>query len=396
MSDLGSANSPVRILIVDDEEKNLTALEGILDAPDYVLVKAGCGDEALRAVRDQDFAVIVLDVQMPEMNGFEVARLIKQRRKTQHIPILFLSAHYQAEEDALSGYGVGAVDYLTKPFNPAVLGSKVAVFAELYRKSRALEAEVAERRQAEARVRELNEQLATRVRELAQANTEMESFSYTVSHDLRAPLRQVAGFSALLERTLSGNLDAEAAELLQLLQRSTRRMGQLIDDLLAFSQAGRTALQPEAVDLRHLVDQAIEVLQPAMAERAIEWRIDALPQVCGDSRLLRQVWVNLLDNAIKFTRQRDPALIDIGTSAQAGRPVVYVRDNGAGFDSRHADKIFGVFQRLHTEGEFEGTGIGLALTHRIIARHGGSIWAESAEGQGTTLYFSLPPASRPS
>jgi len=282
------------------------------------------------------------------------------------------------------------VDFLTKPIQPAVLRSKVAVFAELFRKSSALRAEVEERRQAEERIRQLNIELSERVDQLAEANAELESFSYTVSHDLRAPLRQVSGFVALLQEGLSGRQNASDAEYIGLIQVAIARMGQLIDDLLSFSRVGRVEINRSVVNLTALVEQVRETLTPALNGRDVRWQIGALPEVEGDPAMLRQVFASLLDNALKFTRTRACAEIEIGARKEREQHIFFVRDNGVGFDARYADKLFGVFQRLHTGAEFEGTGIGLASVRRIIQRHNGLSWAESVSGEGTVVYFSLP------
>jgi two-component system, sensor histidine kinase and response regulator len=380
--------SPVNVLLVDDKTENLLALESILEAPGYHLVRAQSGQEALLALLAHDYAAIVLDVQMPGMSGIELAQIIRARRKTQHIPILFLTAH--SEENAIAGYQAGAVDFLTKPLQPAVLRSKVAVFAELFRKSSALKAEIEERRQAEERIGQLNTELSDRVEELAAANAELESFSYTVSHDMRAPLRQVSGFIALLQEGLRDRQNEQDAEYMDLIEKATKRMGLLIDDLLRFSRFGRMDLNRETVSLAPLVEQVRETLAPALSGREVRWTIGALPEVQGDAALLRQVFANLIDNALKFTRPQAKAEIEIGARREHGEHVFFVRDNGVGFDPRFADKLFGVFQRLHTGAEFEGTGIGLASVRRIIQRHNGRSWAESVAGQGTVVYFSLP------
>jgi signal transduction histidine kinase len=380
----------VNILLVDDEARNLDVLESILGSSDYRLVRAQNADDALRALVSDTFALLVLDVRMPDMSGLELAQLIKQRKKTQHVPIIFLTAYYQEDEHVMQGYGAGAVDYLSKPVNPQVLRSKVAVFVDLFRKTHALEAEIEVRRAAEQRVRELNDQLALRVSDLAAANAELEAFSYSVSHDLRAPLRQVTGFVRCLKKAGGGDLDGQAAEYVGLIQDSVTRMGRLIDDLLDFSRVGRVEMSQEPIQLRPLLDQALVTLQPTTEGRQIEWQIDPLPEVHGDAAMLRQVLTNLLDNALKFTRPRACARIGVGARSEPAEHVLFVRDNGVGFDSRFADKLFGVFQRLHGRGEFEGTGIGLASVRRIISRHGGRAWAESVPDQGTTIYFSLP------
>jgi signal transduction histidine kinase len=383
---------PVNILLVDDKTENLLALETILQAPDYHLVRALSGQEALLALLAQDFAVIVLDVQMPEMSGIELAQIIRSRKKTQHIPILFLTAH--GDESAVAGYEAGGVDFLTKPLQPAVLRSKVAVFADLYRKSNALLEEIEERRVAEERIRQLNEELSQQVEQLAAANAELESFSYTVSHDLRAPLRQVSGFVTLLKEAVQGEAAEEVDEYIGLIEDAVTRMGRLIDDLLSFSRVGRIELNHSLVDVAPLVAQVQQTLAPAVADREIDWVVGDLPQVQGDLAMLRQVLVNLLDNAVKFTRPLRRAEIEINARREEKEVVFFVRDNGVGFDPRHADKLFGVFQRLHTRTQFEGTGIGLASVRRIVQRHGGRTWAESVPGKGTTIYFSLPKVER--
>jgi signal transduction histidine kinase len=386
----------VNILLVDDEARNLDVLESILDVPDYRLVRARNSDEALRALVSDTFALLVLDVRMPDMSGLELAQLIKQRRKTQHVPIIFLTAYAQEDEHVMQGYGAGAVDYLSKPINPQVLRSKVAVFVDLFRMTRALESEIEVRRAAEQRVLDLNNQLALRVSELAAANEELEAFSYSVSHDLRAPLRQVTGFVRCLKKTEGDKADPETEEYIRLIQDAVTRMGRLIDDLLEFSRVGRIEMNQEPIKLRPLLDQALLTLQPGTETRHIEWQIDSLPEVRGDAAMLRQVWTNLLDNAIKFTKPRDRARIVVGARTEPGEYVLFVHDNGVGFDTRFADRLFGVFQRLHPRAEFDGTGIGLASVRRIIARHGGRTWAESVPDKGTTIYFSLPkPAPQP-
>jgi len=379
---------PVNILLVDDKAENLLALESILERSGYNLVRAYSGQDALLALLADEYAAIVLDVQMPGMSGIELAQIIRRRKKTEHVPILFLTAH--GDENAIAGYRAGAVDFLTKPVQPAVLRSKVAVFTELFRKSSALKAEIEERREAEQRIGQLNKELSERVEELAAANAELESFSYTVSHDLRAPLRQVSGFVALLREGLGDRENAQDAEYIELIQDAVKRMGQLIDDLLRFSRFGRAEFNRSLVNLTPLVEQVRETLAPAFVGRNVQWNIGPLPEVEGDPAMLRQVFASLLDNALKFTRPRECAEIEIGARKERDEHIFFVRDNGVGFDPRHADKLFGVFQRLHTGAEFEGTGIGLASVRRIIQRHNGRSWAESVSGKGTVVYVSLP------
>lgn len=258
---------------------------------------------------------------------------------------------------------------------------------------------VLQRRRSEEQVRALNQELEQRVAErtsaLEQANKELESFAYSVSHDLRAPLRHIDGFLALLKENVEPNLDGQGLHYMSTIADAARRMSTLIDDLLAFSRMGRQEMSATPVDLNGLVADVIHGLAPEAAGRAIDWQIADLPVVTGDHAMLRVVLFNLISNALKYTSKRSQARIDIGTQpGEEGETVVYVKDNGAGFDMRFKDKLFGVFQRLHRVDEFEGTGIGLANVSRIVARHGGKVWAQGQIDQGATFYVSFPPASR--
>ncbi|MDO9053462.1 MAG: DUF3365 domain-containing protein [Gallionella sp.] len=250
----------------------------------------------------------------------------------------------------------------------------------------------AEREKAVNALRELNEELETRVAErtaqLEDANKELEGFAYTVSHDLRTPLRAIDGFSHILLADYADKLDDEGRRLLNVVRDNTRQMGQLIDDILKFSRIGRVDIAYVDTDMTSLTQAVAEELRPAEGKQQIN--IAALPAIRGDRAMLRQVWVNLLSNAIKFSRVNDPALIEVGGSIDGDEAIYYVKDNGAGFDMQYADKLFGVFQRLHSPSEFEGTGIGLAIVKRIITRHGGRVWAEGRVGEGATFYFALP------
>jgi light-regulated signal transduction histidine kinase (bacteriophytochrome) len=231
---------------------------------------------------------------------------------------------------------------------------------------------------------------------LEAANKELEAFSYSVSHDLRAPLRGVDGYVRILQEDHGDRLDAEGHRLLDVVSGQAKRMGELIDDLLEFSRLGRRPMRCREIDMQELARAVFENLTSAAPERAPRIEIGALPPAMGDVSMVRQVFANLIDNAIKFSQKRPEPLIEVGwspaTPAQAPAEVVYhVKDNGAGFDSRYIHKLFGVFQRLHTDEEFEGTGVGLALVQRVIQRHGGTVWAESAPGAGATFFFTVPP-----
>jgi PAS domain S-box-containing protein len=255
--------------------------------------------------------------------------------------------------------------------------------------------DVTDRKQAESQIRSLNEQLEGRVRqrtaELECANQELEAFAYSVSHDLRAPLRHINGFLDLFTKTALPALSEEERHYLTQVMSSVKQMDRLIDDLLQFSRMAQTKLQPEMVDLNQVFQEAVVELEPETRGRNLKWRKASLPVVKADAAMLRQVLVNLLSNAIKYTRPRDQAEIEVASEPQEkDEVVIFVKDNGVGFDMKYADKLFGVFQRLHTSDQFEGTGIGLANVRRIILRHGGRTWAEGKPQAGATFYFSLP------
>jgi len=254
-----------------------------------------------------------------------------------------------------------------------------------------LYARLAEAHERERRERQLVE---LRTAELTAVNRDLEAFSYSVSHDLRAPLRAVQGYLTILEEDFGERLEAEARRLLGVIQDRTRQMHQLIDDLLLFARLGRQQLAVASVELDALVTQTLDELRSTCEGRQIRFTVGRLGTVQADPAMLKQVLANLFGNAIKFTRDRNPAVVEVGCRAEAGSPsVYYVRDNGAGFDMRQADKLFGVFQRLHNAREYEGTGVGLAIVQRVIERHGGQVWAESTPGEGATFYFTLLGAS---
>jgi signal transduction histidine kinase len=243
---------------------------------------------------------------------------------------------------------------------------------------------------AETALKEQSAALSRRSAELETANADLEGFSYSVSHDLRAPLRAIDGFAAILREDYAAQLDAEGQRLFQVVSDNAQKMGQLIDDILAFSRAGRRELQVTRLDMAALLGEVWQGLQAQRQGRDIDLRLGDLPPACGDPAAIRQVWQNLLGNAVKFTRGQAPALIEVGGRSEGAESLFYVKDNGAGFNPAYAAKLFGLFQRLHGMDEFEGTGVGLAIVKRYVIKHGGRVWAEGQVGAGATFWFSLP------
>ncbi|HOG15905.1 MAG TPA: response regulator [Syntrophales bacterium] len=514
-----------KILVVDDKEENLLATSMLLRESGAEIVGATCGNDALIASLNHDFSLAVLDVQMPEMDGYELAQYLRGEEKTKNVPIIFLSAAYSDEYHVFKGYESGAVDFITKPFNPAIFLSKVNILLQRERLLQDLKREMKERKEAEKAIKEREEELAAiyenapllmllvdrerrvckankfvqtlvaadnpvgrlagealscrhaledpqgcgfgsacqqcavrrtiadtfesrcgreqveanlllsvrgkaqevtglvstvrfHVREeplvlvtiqditerkkmerdlqrhasqLEYANRELESFSYSVSHDLRAPLRAIDGYTRMILKKAGDRFDEDTLKKFSAIRDNARMMGQLIEDLLAFSRLGRTPLSTAELDMDALVAEVWGELQVVNPGRRIDFRAALLPAGRADRALIKQVFVNVLSNAVKFTKARgDGALVEVGGHRDGSEIVYFVRDNGVGFDMTYHDKMFGVFQRLHGSEEYEGTGIGLALVQRIVYRHGGRIWAEGKVDGGATFYFTLP------
>jgi signal transduction histidine kinase len=380
---------------VDDQPDALHSAEAALESLGEEIVPAQSGREALEKLLTDDFAVIVLDVMRPEMDGLETAALIRARERSRGTPIIFLTAQGKSEEYLFRGYDVGAVDYLFKPVVPHVLRAKVAVFVDLARKrqllerrNRELQREILLRERAEREMERLNGRLERRVEELSGVNRELEAFSYSVSHDLRGPLSRIAGFSQALKEGYRERLDETGRLYLERICTSSQRVCELVDDLLNLARLGRSEVRRELLDLSDMVRGLLAEIASREPDRRVDAAVSEGVAASGDPVLVKAALQNLLENAWKFTLRRECARIEFG-AVPGDMPAYFVRDNGAGFDMRQSARLFQPFHRLHPESEFQGTGVGLAIVDRIVKRHGGRVWAEAAPDQGATFYFTL-------
>jgi two-component system NtrC family sensor kinase len=394
-----------RLLAIDDSPTYLEFLSQEFESEGYTVEKAASGSEGLKRLETEIFDCVLVDLMMPDMDGITVCRELNRMRRGMNNPIivLMLTAR-ENKEDMTQGLEAGADDFVGKSSDKAVLKGRIRallrrkffqeenqrILEELKNKELEMIRAKAAQEVAETRAA-LVDKLEKTGADLARANRELEAFSYSVSHDLRAPLRHVLGFVELLQEEAGPSLSEKSLRHLATISRSAKRMGDLIDDLLAFSHIGQSEIQKTEVHLDRLVRDALGDFQVEIRERNIVWKIDPLPPVWADRGLLRMVLVNLISNAVKFTGDRAEARIEIGSAPNGNdESVIFIRDNGAGFDPKYVGKLFGVFQRLHRQDEFEGTGIGLANVQRIIHRHGGRVWAESVVDAGATFSFSIP------
>ncbi len=362
-----------RILIVDDEAAQMKALCETLRDHDYETVGYSKGPDALVALRTQGCDLLLVDLMMPEMDGIA---LLRAALDVDPNLVGIIMTGEGTIGTAVEAMKTGALDYILKPF-------KLSVILPVLSRALAVRRLRLENAELERRVRE-------RTADLEAANKELEAFSYSVSHDLRAPLRAIGSFSHILFEEHATHLSPDAQNLLSRVTANTRRMERLIEDLLRFSRLGRQPLAKQPINIAPLVREVLEELHKEQGDRRINVQVGDLPDCVGDPSLLKQVFVNLLSNAFKYTRQQETASVEVGYQAQEGEGVYFVRDNGVGFDMNHAGKLFGVFQRLHRADEFEGTGVGLSIVQRILQRHGGRIWVHAAVNSGATFYFTIP------
>ena len=484
------------ILIVDDKVNNIYALEAILRQPGRKLISVTNGNEALKIALNQEIDLILLDVQMPGMDGFEVAQILKSNKRTSETPIIFVTAELKDHKFVMKGFKEGAIDYLYKPLNPDITEAKVSVLLQLHRQQRelmeknlALEnyallinnsaeliciingstlrieevnnavlsllgytvqevkgsllpdylsddgrskiknlsagyepvfsfeslmytksnepryfswnvvhkhnlwyangRDITRQKKTDFEIIQLNKNLERNIAQLQLTNKELEAFSYSVSHDLRAPLRSINGYAQMIQDDHAQAFNEEAKRMLNVIRNNAKKMGTLIDDLLAFSRMGRKEISRVPVDFNKLVEPLIMELKNTTPDKT-RITLHALHNTQGDPSLIAQVYVNLISNALKYSAKKETPAIEIGSEEKDDEIVYYVKDNGAGFDMQYAHKLFGVFQRLHSNEEFEGTGVGLAIVQRIIVKHGGKVWAEGKPDEGAAFYFSLP------
>ena len=384
----------IKLLLVDDEPRNLDALEAVLDADGYTMLRAEDADRALRVLLEHDIAAIVLDIKMPRVNGIELAQIIKGTKRFRQIPILFLTAHMLEDADVLSGYGAGAVDYLTKPFNPQILRHKVAVFADLFRKTRAL-AELNEK--LEQRVAERTEELQKSETALRAAARQKDEFLATLAHELRNPLAPIrTGLDLLMQ--IQAPQTQVAGKTLAAMNRQLDHIVRLIDDLLDVSRISRGVLElkKEVTNLATLIQASIDQFKPVFEQRGIKLVIAMPPSITAivDPTRVAQVIGNLLHNASKFTQNGGTVRIDL--ELIGGDAIVRITDNGVGIPSDQIDRVFEMFARIErtaSKGD-RGAGIGLALAKRLARMHGGDLTAWSAgENRGTTFTVGIPGAA---
>ena len=354
---------PVKLLIVDDRPENLISLESILEGEGREILKAESGNEALRIALKEDIAVMLLDVQMPEMDGFEVARLLKENSKTREISIIFVTALSKEERYTMQGYEEGAVDYLHKPLDVNVVKAKVAVFEKLYRQK-------IELRENAERLESLNKQLG--------------EFVYIVSHDLKAPLRGLASLASFMEEELGAEPKAEVVDLLNMMKSRTARMQQLIDGILHYSRMANNRVDREDIDLNELINSIIDLIAPA-SNVVIETQ-DGLPVILAERVKLHEVLQNLIINGIKYNDKAE-IRIRISFEDKGSHYQFHVADNGVGIRPEHQEKIFGIFQTLQPKDKCESTGIGLTIVKKIIEQQEGVISISSEVGSGSTFSF---------
>lgn len=406
-----------KILLVDDREDNLLSIETILEPDGYKFVKANSGRQALKILLQEfDFAMILMDVKMPNLNGFETAALIYEREKLKHIPIIFITANNFGDDNIFKGYQAGAVDYIYKPINPGVLRAKVTVLIDLYKKNRQLlaqeqrlvainknlELEIKERKASEEKVKQLNRQLLENIASLESANKDLDRFAFMASHDLQEPLRKIRMFSDRLFLKYQDLLDDDGKTNILRIQKAAERMQNLITDILTFSKISVDKAAFVETNINTLIDEVLVDLDEEIRSKNASVTVGKIPLLSVNPGLIKPLFQNLIGNALKYSKQDSPPRITIAAESLSnvnGKSVkefsdkfckILIQDNGIGFDQKYAEEIFGMFKRLHHNSEFQGTGIGLALCKKIVEQHKGYISARSKLNEGSTFIISLP------
>ncbi|MEO6613716.1 MAG: response regulator [Chitinophagaceae bacterium] len=409
--------SDIKILVVDDREDNLFSIEAILEKDNYTIVKANSGRAALKVLlNEHDFSLILMDVQMPDLNGFETATIIYERDKLKNIPIIFITAYSNDEDHVFRGYKMGGVDYIYKPINPDLLRVKVSVFVELYRKNRqlqqqeskllsansSLQKEIEERKLSEEKVQHLNQQLIENNAHLKQMNEELDQFAYMASHDLQEPLRKIQMFSDKI--LVKKDPDEETTKYFSKIISASKRMQSLINNLLDFSRHSVRSSDFKKTDLNQLLKETLNELEMDIEKSGASIQVGNLPVIAAVPGLMQQLFYNLLSNAVKFRKKAIAPVIDINAaemtpeeflqlSGHVNGSIYYkitIADNGIGFDEQYSEDIFKVFKRLHSYQQYEGTGVGLSICKKIVEQHGGFIRAKSVVDEGSTFIIGLP------
>ncbi len=401
-----------KILLVDDRKDNLLSLEVILEPGGFQFVKATSGREALKILLSEfDFALILMDVNMPNLNGFETATLIYERDKLKHIPIIFITANDYGDENMFKGYQVGAIDFILKPIKPDVLRAKVSLLIDLYNKNRQLfeqerqlieanrnlQIEINERKLADEKLQQVNRKLLENLSQLEKANDDLDRFAFMASHDLQEPLRKIRIFSDILNTRYKDVLQDDT-KVVSHINKAAERMQTLISSILALSKASTEKPIFEKCNLNVLLEELVFNMEDELIENKITITINPIPDLFVTPGLMRQLFQNLINNAIKYRRKDVNALIKISVEPndkgdhhpKPKNCLITVEDNGIGFEQKYAEDIFIMLKKLHSKSEYEGSGIGLALCRKIVELHNGSVSARGNENEGATFFVSLP------
>jgi signal transduction histidine kinase len=401
-----------KILIVDDREDNLFSIETILERDGYVIKKADSGRSALKILlNEHDFSLILMDVQMPKMNGFETASLIYERDKLKHIPIIFITAHQYGEDFLFKGYELGGVDYIYKPYNPELLRYKVGAFVQLHSQTQQLvqqeaklkaanallQKEIEERKLSENKVNILNQQLMLNNSELKAINEELDRFAYVASHDLQEPIRKILFFADRIAVTLNGSITNEVSGSLQRIVKASERMQSLVQNLLEYSRHSQVEEHFSKTDFNHIIKDVLLDLEVDIKKKQAIVVVNDLPVLQAVPSMAKQLFSNLISNALRFSKTDIAPQIEIFAEQGVNESNlkspwynIYVKDNGIGFDPKYTDDIFVVFKRLHSYHEIAGTGIGLSICKKIVEKHKGTITAKGIVDEGATFIVGLP------